>query len=80
MLTEVFQPLNSKFVSCPAVINNCDSLVLWDSLFLVLDRQVILASKDKEGWNCLASSVDSVIVQNPTTLNGQKVHQYQRNC
>jgi hypothetical protein len=41
----VLQPLNSKLISRPAVVADSDNLVARD-VFLVLGREVVLASKD----------------------------------
>jgi hypothetical protein len=47
MLNKVLQLLNSKLISRPAVVANSDNLVARD-IFLVLGREVVLASKDNK--------------------------------
>jgi hypothetical protein len=55
---KVLKPLESNFVSYPAIVTNSDSPISWDISFLVLGREVVLSSKDKKGWDRPASSVD----------------------
>jgi hypothetical protein len=57
---EVLQPLKSYFVCCPAVVTDCNSLVLGNIFLLILCRQVILACKDQEWRDSRPGCVDSL--------------------
>jgi hypothetical protein len=67
MLDKVLQPLNSKLISRPAVVADSDNLVARD-VFLVLGREVVLASKDNKWRDSLASSVNSLNHRHPLAI------------
>ena len=48
MLIKVLQPLNSNLVSSLAVISDMDMLIRRKVFLLVLEREVVLASKDNK--------------------------------
>jgi hypothetical protein len=53
VLIKVLQPLQPKLVCSPAVLRDCNNLVLGQILLLVPGREVIAAFEDNEGWNSL---------------------------
>jgi hypothetical protein len=59
VLNEVLQPLNSKFIGCPAVITDSNSLIL-RYILLAPGRRVVLVGKDDEQQDSPASSIDSL--------------------
>jgi hypothetical protein len=49
MLIKVLQLLQPKLVCSPAVLRDCDNLVLGQILLLILGREVIAAFEDNKG-------------------------------
>jgi hypothetical protein len=68
MLIKVPQLYNTKLVCCLAVVTNCNSLIAWYIVVLVLGREVVLTGEDDEGWDCPPSSVDSLNLRNPLAI------------
>ena len=65
MLIKVLQPLYTKLIRRPAVLRDPNKLVSRQAILLVLGREVVLALKDDEGWDRLASCADINYTGNP---------------
>jgi hypothetical protein len=49
MLIKVLQPLQAKLIYRPAVLRDCNNLVIRQILLFILGREVIAALKDNKG-------------------------------
>jgi hypothetical protein len=68
MLIKVFQLLQPKLVCSPAVLRDCNNLVVRHAALLVSGREVVLALEDDKGWNRPAHRVDPLDYCSPLSI------------